>query len=120
MNENDLKAILARNPQLTVSEGIGNSRQVLAKEPERGEKDALASVAEREKKSLVCPVVSFLFRLVRLRDVDAFNPKDLLDGLVKAGLIPGDGVGEIILEPSQQIKVAHRCEEETVITIRYE
>jgi len=120
MNEQDLKNILARNPQLTVSEGIGNTRQVPAKEPERREKDALASVAEGKEACMATPRVSFTFSCCRFRDVDAFNPKDLLDGLVKAGLLPGDKVGEIILEPMEQIKVAHRHQEETVITIRYD
>src|SRR5215469_2754555 len=120
MNETNLKHILARNPQLTVSEGVGNTRQIPAKEPERREKDALASLAKGETQGMVCPTVSFIFYRVRLVDVDALNPKDLIDGLVKAGLLPGDKVGEIILEPPTQEKVAHRHQEETVIRIRYE
>src|SRR5215469_793190 len=120
MNENDLKAILTRNPQLTVSEGIGNTRQVLAKEQKRGTPYALEELAEGEATCLGPPSICFVFRRTRLVDVDALNPKDLIDGLVKAGLLPGDKVGQIILEPMEQIKVAHRCEEETVITIRYE
>ena len=127
MNETDLKNILARNPQLTVSEAgdaarnyFSNTRQIPAKEPERREKDALASLAKGETQGMVCPTVSFIFYRVRLVDVDALNPKDLIDGLVKAGLLPGDKVGEIILEPPTQEKVAHRNQEETVIRIRYE
>jgi len=127
MNEQDLKNILARNPQLTVSEAgdaarnyFSNTRQIPAKEPERRTPDALESVAEGEEARMVRPVVSFRFYRTRLLDVDALNPKDLLDGLVKAALIPGDKVGEIILEPLVQIKVSHRYQEETVITIRYE
>ena len=130
MNESDLRNILARNPQLTTTDNLGHrdpiskrardQSKIPAKEPERREKDALADVAAGETKSMGRPRVSFVFHLVRLRDVDAFNPKDLIDGLIKAGLLPGDEVGEIILEPCTQVKVAHRWQEETVITIRYE
>jgi len=120
MNESELRNILARNLQLTVSEGVGNTCKVPAKKSERGTPYALEELAEGEATCLGPPSIRFVFRRTRLVDVDALNPKDLIDGLVKAGLLPGDKVGQIILEPMEQIKVAHRCEEETVITIRYE
>lgn len=130
MNEDQLKAILARNPSITVTEhnfrdcnsipsGTTDHGQVSTKEPERREADALASVAERETKSVGCPRISFTFYRCRLVDVDALNPKDLLDGLVKACLIPDDKEGAIILEPPRQEKVAHKTEERTGIIIKY-
>jgi|SRR5215469_6050528 len=132
MNETDLKNILARNPQLTVSdnlghnhtvsEGVGNTRQVPASKSELGKKNEVVGVEERKVESMGCPRVSFVFYRCRLLDVDGFRggEKDLLDGLVKACLLPGDKVGEITLDPPRQVKVDHRNQEETVITIRYE
>jgi hypothetical protein len=120
MNEQDLRKILERNPAISVAEGVSDPRQVPPKVEKRRAPDALAKVAEGETASMGCPVVSFTFYRTRLVDVDALNPKDLIDGLCKAGLLPGDKVGETILAASEQIKVDHRSEEETVITIRYE
>jgi hypothetical protein len=115
MNESDLKHILARNPAIRVSD----TRQVLAQEPERRTPDALDGVAAGKTTSMGRPSVSFVFYRSRLVDVDALNPKDLLDGLVQAGLLPGDEEGVINLLGCTQVKVAHRHQEETVITIRY-
>jgi hypothetical protein len=130
MNESELRNILARNPQLTATDNLGHrdpvsqrtrdQSKIPAKEPERRTSDALDSVAEGEITSMVRPTVSFTFYRTRLCDVDAFNPKDLIDGLVKAGLLPGDEANTINLLGCTQVKVAHRHQEETVITIRYE
>jgi len=122
MNENNLKAILARNPQLTVSEGDQNPRQLSSTKPKRGTENEMVGVEKGKAESMVVPKVSFTFYRCRLLDVDGFRggEKDLLDGLVKSGLLPGDEVGKIELDPPQQIKVTHRYQEETVITIRYE
>jgi hypothetical protein len=115
MDESDLRNILARNPAIRVSD----PGKIPAQESERRAPDALASVATGETPGMGVPRVCFKFYRTRLVDVDALNPKDLLDGLIKAGLLPGDEVGKIILSPPVQVKVAHRHQEETVITIRY-
>ena len=64
--------------------------------------------------------ISVRFTGYRTRPLDPDNfaggCKDLLDGLRHAGLIPGDEPWKIIFE-TEQIKVAHRCEEKTVIEI---
>jgi hypothetical protein len=132
MNESELRNILARNPQLTATDNLGHrdpvsqrtrdQSKIPAQEPKRRAPDALASVATGETKSMGRPRVSFMFRYSREGDADRFRggEKDLLDGLVKAGLLPGDEKDKIILDPYQEEKVAHRHQEETVITIRYE
>jgi hypothetical protein len=66
------------------------------------------------------PRVCFSLLRTRLLDTDAKygSVKDVLDGLAYAGLIPGDREDQITLEV-QQVKVAHRKDESTVIQITY-
>jgi hypothetical protein len=131
VNEQELRHILARNPAVTVTDHLGRSDRVSSRTDDRGEvhttesqpgtPDALDAVATGKKQSVGMPRVSFVFYRSRLLDVDGFRSceKDLLDGLVKACLLPGDKVGQIILDPPRQEKVAHKWQEETVIRIRY-
>ena len=64
--------------------------------------------------------VRFVGRRVRPLDPDNFagSVKDALDGLRHVGLIDGDEPWRIVLETEQE-KVRHREEEETVIIITY-
>ena len=85
-------------------------------------KPAPALVPE-EKRSAPRPwkiTVRFVGRRTRLLDPDNFagSCKSLLDGLQRAGLIPDDSPGCIILQTEQE-KVAHVRHEETIITIEY-
>lgn len=57
-------------------------------------------------------------RRVRLLDPDNLTPKYVLDGLRYSGLIYDDRATDIIFSCEQE-KVAHRAEEETIISITY-
>ena len=86
--------------------------------PERNQKTALVSAASGKKEGMVRARVRFTGYRVRPLDPDGFagSVKDLLDGLVHAGLIPGDSIWEIVLE-TQQFRVRHFREERTEIEI---
>ena len=79
---------------------------------------ALGSDHEGKTSGARVPHVCFTLCRTRLLDVDAKygSIKDLLDGLQYAGLISGDREGEITLEVNQ-VKVSHRSEEKTLISI---
>lgn len=112
---NPNKDFIALNPHL-----YGNHTPCLkvqnAQQPECPA--TLDSGDARETQGSGCPLVRFTLRKCQLLDVDAKygSVKDLLDGLAKAGLIHGDGEGEITLEVLQQ-KVKTRAEECTIILI---
>ena len=63
-------------------------------------------------------IVRFIGYVCRPLDYDNFiaGTKDLLDGIVKAGLIPDDST-EFIIHEARQIKVATRKEERVEIEI---
>lgn len=54
---------------------------------------------------------------VRLLDPDDLCPKYLIDGCRYAGLIPGDSETEVDYERPRQVKVGHKRDERTEITI---
>tara|TARA_R110002051_G_scaffold209469_1_gene275287 strand:- start:305 stop:628 length:324 start_codon:yes stop_codon:yes gene_type:complete len=62
--------------------------------------------------------VRFISRRVRLLDPDNLTPKYVLDGLRYSGLIYDDRATDITFSCEQE-KVAHRAEEETIISITY-
>jgi len=62
--------------------------------------------------------IRFISRRVRLLDPDNLTPKYVLDGLRYAGLIYDDRASDITFSCEQE-KVAHRAEEETIISITY-
>ena len=80
---------------------------------------ALGATVSRKTESLPRACVRFVGYRTRPLDPDNFagGCKDLLDGLRHSGLISGDEPWKIKLE-TEQIKVAHRSEEKTVIEIR--
>ena len=75
---------------------------------------------KRKTQSARRPHVCFTLCRIKLLDVDAKygSIKDLLDSLQYARLIQGDREDQITLEVRQE-KVAHRCEEKTVIELEY-
>lgn len=81
---------------------------------------ALESSSIGETQSDRLPTVRFIFYRQRLFDLDnAYaSAKDLLDGLSSANLIQGDAPTQIRLQV-EQVKVAHRSEQKTVIVIEY-
>jgi hypothetical protein len=81
---------------------------------------ALVRPIPRETSRLDKTVVRFVGRRTRLLDPDNFagSVKDLLDGLQEAGLIHGDSLADITLITEQE-KVAHVRDEETIIEITY-
>jgi hypothetical protein len=119
MTEAELQAILARNPQISLDDTNTSCRKVPPSQPQRRTPDALDCVEAGKASSLGTPRVSFVFYRTRLLDVDGFRggEKDLLDGLVKAGILPGDEVGKIELDPAKQTKVYHKRDERTEIEI---
>jgi hypothetical protein len=89
-------------------------------EPERNQTPALVIANEGKEESSERVTVRFIGHRVRPLDPDNFagGCKDLLDALRHAGLIHGDEPWEIIFQ-TEQIKVAHRSEERTIIEIEY-
>lgn len=123
MNEDQLKAILARNKWIRVEETensyvFSNRREVPTPEPERGAPDALDEMVPREETSQARPIVRFIFYRTRLLDCDAraHGCKDLLDGLVEAGILPGDREDQIDFDARQK-KVHYKKDERTEIEI---
>lgn len=117
MNEQDLKGILARNPQVSARDNQ-TLRPILAKEPEHRTSHAPDGDSVGNSQGKTSTFVCFIFRRVHLLDGDAIagSGKDLLDGLQDAGLIPGDRENEIDFEAIQQ-KVGKRREEGTWIYV---
>ena len=89
-------------------------------EPQPDPTPALGSVAAREAESVQRIVVRFTGFRVRPIDPDNFagSVKDLLDGLRRVRLIPGDEWHRIKLE-TEQVKVASAAEERTEIELIY-
>lgn len=126
MNEADLKAILARNPAITVERDDNDKpariylscNKVHTPVEERGTPDALDEVVPGEETRQTRPIVRFIFYRTRLLDADAraHGCKDMLDGLVEAGFIPGDREEEIDFD-AKQIKVSYKKDERTEIEI---
>lgn len=117
MNEEQLKAILARNPEVTAVDHK-TLRPILAKEPERRTPDAPDGNSSRKEQSQTRTFVCFVYRRIHLLDADAISGsgKDLLDGLQDAGLIPGDRETEIGFEALQQ-KVGRKRDQGTFIYV---
>lgn len=88
--------------------------------PERNQAPALDKATPRKVSRLEKVTVRFTGRRCRLLDADNFagSVKELLDGLVRAGLLDDDSPEHIILI-TQQEKVAHRKDEQTIIEIDY-
>ena len=89
-------------------------------QPEPDKAPALERPAPRTTSSLGKVTVSFTGRRCRLLDPDNFaaSCKDLLDGLVHAGLIPDDAPDHIRLT-TQQEKVSGEGQEMTIIEIEW-
>lgn len=85
---------------------------------ERHQAAALVEATKRKAPSMERIKVRFTGYRVQLLDADNFagSCKDLLDGVRLAGLIYDDTVSAIIFE-TEQVRVRHRAEERTEITI---
>lgn len=94
------------------------ARQVSNTQPEPNQAPALVDPVSREAEGVHRITVRFTGYRVRPLDPDNFagSVKDLLDGLRHAGIIPEDSWWHIKLE-TEQVKVSHFKEEETVIEI---
>jgi hypothetical protein len=93
-------------------------RKIQRSKPKRHKAPALDCADEGKTGSTVRIIVRFIGYRTRLLDPDNFagGCKDLLDGLRHARLISGDEPWRIKLE-TEQVKVAHRSEEKTVIEV---
>jgi hypothetical protein len=89
-------------------------------EPQRDPTPALEPVAEGKKESSDRITVRFIGKRVRPLDPDNFagSVKDLLDGLRRANLIPGDEWKQIRLE-TEQVEITNREQERTEIELIY-
>lgn len=98
----------------------GLARGVSSPEPKRHPSPALVKEKERAEARLGKIAVRIVCRRTRLLDADnnAASVKGLLDGLCKAGLLPDDSPNEIILTTEQE-KVGHARDQETIIEITY-
>lgn len=95
-------------------------RKVPHPQSERNQASALGGAVQGETEGVRRIVVRFTGYRVKPLDPDnhAGGQKDLLDGLRHAGLIPGDEPWRIKLE-TEQVKVAHYKDEQTVIEVEY-
>jgi hypothetical protein len=112
-----LNDMLARNPQLSVSENHA-PRKVQDPKPERNQTPTLVRAKKREDRSIPGVTVRFCGYRVRPLDPDNFagGCKDLLDGLRHSGLISDDSWFAIKLE-TRQVKVRTYREEWTEVEI---
>ncbi len=88
--------------------------------PQQNQAPALGSPVPGKKEGVGRTRLRFVGCRIRLLDPDNFagSTKDLIDGLVKSGLVRDDSVEHIILE-TEQVKVAHKKEQRTEIVITY-
>lgn len=89
-------------------------------EPERNQASALGVAISREEKGTDRVIVRFTGFRCRPLDPDNFaaGVKDSLDALRYAHLIDGDEPWRITLQ-TEQVKVAHRNQEKTIIELEY-
>jgi hypothetical protein len=118
VNEQQLRAILARNPAITANDPAG--RQVRDPEPKRDPETALDEMEEGEAEGNKRIGIRFVGYRCKLLDPDNFagSTKDLIDGLRKFGAITEDTPDKITLE-TEQVRVRKRKEERTEIVITY-
>ena len=119
MTENELQAILARNPQVTTDDPHTSNRKLPSTHPKPRETYVLVDVAKGKETSVARPFIKFTFFFSGRCDPDAYRggEKDLLDGLVKAGIIAGDEADKITLAPPEQIRVDYKKDQRTEIEI---
>lgn len=88
--------------------------------PERDQKAALGYANAGKVQSVQRVKVRIVGLRARPLDCDNYagSTKDMLDGLRHAGLIPDDAPWAITLQ-TEQVKVAHRKDECTIIEIEY-
>lgn len=116
--KDELSRATKRNPNLVPSGQVPDAK------PQRNKAKPLGQAVQREACGVRAPneriTVRFVGRRVKPLDPDNFagSVKDLLDGLRHMGAIDGDEPWRIILETEQE-KVAHYEEEETLIYITW-
>ena len=120
MTRAQLAALLKANPQISLADET--SLDALLPDP-LGQRHPLPPLEYRQSGqagSLERPSVRFTSRRCRLLDPDnlAGGCKALLDGLVRSGLLPGDGPDDIAVSYHQQ-KVERRHQEATIVEIIY-
>jgi hypothetical protein len=117
----DEQTILRHFPRASRSTIAANlDRPLPNSQPQRHPTPALERATARKEKSLGRVIVRFTGYRVRPLDPDNFagSVKDLLDGLRRVNLIDGDEPWRIKLE-TEQIKVATKAEQRTVIDLFY-
>jgi hypothetical protein len=108
MTEAQLRAILARNKSITIDERNSTWHKdkdlagLLAADPQPHPVCALAKDPAPQVRGLARPVVRITFHRVRSLDRENDWSKPITDGLVKAGLLPGDSRAEIDLEVTEK------------------
>ena len=118
LSQQQLDALLKRNPSLTVEgDTIGTDRLHTTK-PECIEGVPLDSAGQRESKSRRRAKILFTVYARRPGDWDNYRFKDLQDCIVKSCILDGDEWD--VLEGSVIVKKAHPEEEEkTVVEIEF-
>jgi hypothetical protein len=121
VNNDDKQRIKAMFPHasadfLDVNIGFG----LRAKTDQPASRSALECPVEGKKEVPTRVGISYVLYRVRLLDPDALHgaTKVCTDCLCQAGLITGDGPGEIELHVEQE-KVSHRHEQKTTLIITY-
>lgn len=119
MNHGNQRTIIRLFPNASRSLLEANGALPYA-EPQPDPTPALGSVAEGKTESLRRVTVRFTGFRQRLLDPDNFagSVKDLLDGLRRVQLIPGDEWHRIKLE-TEQVRVRNKAEERTEIELIY-
>lgn len=118
MTEQQLNAILQRNPQLIKVDEHNTRCPLPNPKPERHKASALGKAIRGEADRVQRVIIRFTGFRVKPLDPDNFagSVKDLLDGLRHAHVIGGDENWRIKLE-TEQVKVSHYKDEKTVIEI---
>lgn len=118
MDKNDSRPIVERPRGIPENYETRIVGKLQCSEPQPYQKATLDDANGREIQGLPRTLVRFVGYRCRPLDPDNFagGCKDLLDGLRHAGLIPGDEPWKITFETAQ-VKVAHRTQERTEITI---
>ena len=117
LSQQQLDALLKRNPSLTVDSDTTGVDRLCATKPECPEGVPLDSASKREGKVRRRAKILFTVYARRPLDWDNYRLKDLQDCIVKSGILDGDEWD--VLEGSVVSAKAHKKEEErTVVEIQ--
>lgn len=118
MTYDQLQQLLRRNSAITVEGLVKTHHKLSHPKPEPDKKDALEPTVQGKAESLRRAGVRFTLFRVRPLDPDnaAASCKDLLDGLVRAKILPDDAIWQIEFSVTQE-KVCSYKQEKTVIEL---